>query len=186
MSGKAERRCSERSPHWAPARERALKVSCCRSVCLLYSVLCLASLPTPTKSDNPRCGTELMSDLLFVCGDRGFHIGKPAGFRSRYRLREHRIVDQCCLKGCSLNYMETYCAKPRSRRYVAPSPQQVTEQQFHTVFHRRLVKHLETAKGPHGQTHERVENNNPHERRHRSSKPAGRHREHPTTSSPTL
>ncbi|KAJ8257204.1 hypothetical protein GJAV_G00183040 [Gymnothorax javanicus] len=90
-----------------------------RSVCLLYPLLCLVALPGRPESVKARCGRELVADLEFVCGDRGFYRGKVSGGRNGGRMRGRGIVEQCCLKGCDLQHLEAYCAKPaRSRRNV--------------------------------------------------------------------
>uniref|UniRef100_A0AAY5ET35 Insulin-like domain-containing protein n=1 Tax=Electrophorus electricus TaxID=8005 RepID=A0AAY5ET35_ELEEL len=63
----------------------------------------------------PRCGVELIADLEFVCGDRGFYRGRARNGGSR--SRGNGIVEQCCIKGCDLQHLEQYCAKPsRGRR----------------------------------------------------------------------
>ncbi|KPP69751.1 hypothetical protein Z043_111477 [Scleropages formosus] len=45
-------------------------------VCVLYPVLCLAALRGGAEAMKARCGRELVADLEFVCGDRGFYRGE--------------------------------------------------------------------------------------------------------------
>ncbi|KAJ8373263.1 hypothetical protein AAFF_G00266740 [Aldrovandia affinis] len=104
---------SERPPHCP------LTVCWWRCVCVLYPVLCLVMLPSRVEAVKARCGRELVADLEFVCGDRGFYRGKV--LPGRHSSRGKGIVEQCCLRGCDLQHLEAYCAKPpRSRRH-APS-----------------------------------------------------------------
>uniref|UniRef100_A0A4W5JVU1 Insulin-like domain-containing protein n=1 Tax=Hucho hucho TaxID=62062 RepID=A0A4W5JVU1_9TELE len=156
---------SEPSLHWSSARGCTLKVLCWRSVGVLYSILCLAALPDHAES-RARCGSELVAHLEFVCGDRGFYRA-PNGLRSTRgngprlrgngtRMRGKGIVEQCCLKACDLQHLESYCAKPkRSRRHAPLTPQQVMEEQFQTVFRRRIMNHwkLESSHDEERQTH---------------------------------
>ncbi|KAI1893146.1 hypothetical protein AGOR_G00140910 [Albula goreensis] len=127
----------------------SLQVCWWRSVCILYPLLCLAALPYRAESVKARCGRELVADLEFVCGDRGFYRGKVAGGRGGPRLKGKGIVEQCCLRGCDLQHLEAYCAKPRrSRRHVpshAPPPS--TEELFRVVFRKRILD-LHRLTGP--------------------------------------
>ncbi|XP_051964168.1 insulin-like growth factor I [Xyrauchen texanus] len=119
-----------------------LKVPSWQSVCVLYSIFCVLVLPDFSEGAKPRCGRELIADLEFVCGDRGFYRGKPGGARSSgARFRGKGIVEQCCVRGCDLQHLESYCAKPKRRRRHAPtSPQQTVDEQFWLVFQRRYHK----------------------------------------------
>lgn len=47
-----------------------------RSVCVLYSLYCVLILPDAGEAAKARCGRELVADLEFVCGDRGFYRGE--------------------------------------------------------------------------------------------------------------
>ncbi|KAL4645886.1 insulin-like growth factor I [Arapaima gigas] len=100
---------------------RLLKVCWWRGVCVLYPVLCLATLHSGAEAVKVRCGRELVADLEFVCGERGFYRGKVASSRNGARLRGKGIVEQCCLRGCDLLDLEAYCAKPRHTRRSAPA-----------------------------------------------------------------
>lgn len=40
-------------------------------MCVLYSAVALAD------AAKLRCGSDLLNDLLFVCGDRGVYLGEP-------------------------------------------------------------------------------------------------------------
>uniref|UniRef100_H2MQX9 Insulin-like domain-containing protein n=1 Tax=Oryzias latipes TaxID=8090 RepID=H2MQX9_ORYLA len=69
-----------------------------------------------------RCGSELLSDLLFVCGDRGIYMGEFC----RGRVRRG-IVDHCCRPpGCELQDLDMYCAKAKSPVGTTPSPPTTT------------------------------------------------------------
>ncbi|XP_016145967.1 insulin-like growth factor II isoform X2 [Sinocyclocheilus grahami] len=126
-------------------RREFLKVPSWRSVCVLYSLYCILILPDAGEAAKPRCGRELVADLEFVCGDRGFYRGKPGAARSGGpRSRGKGIVEQCCVRACDLQHLESYCAKPkRLRRDVPASLQQTPEDQFWLVFQRRYQKHAE-------------------------------------------
>ncbi|XP_036388660.1 insulin-like growth factor 3 [Megalops cyprinoides] len=114
---------SEQLAHNPSTRGCLLKVCWWRHVCVLYPVLCLVTLPEKAETLKARCGRELVADLEFVCGDRGFYRGKVAGLRSGTRLKGKGIVEQCCLRGCDLQHLEAYCAKPRrSRRHTSLAP----------------------------------------------------------------
>ncbi|KAJ8370191.1 hypothetical protein SKAU_G00102190 [Synaphobranchus kaupii] len=131
---------SQQSSLCPPARRCPLKVCWWRSVCVLYPVLCLVALPSRPEAVKARCGRELVADLEFVCGDRGFYRGKVSGGRNGARLRGRGIVEQCCLRGCDLQHLEAYCAKPlRSRRHApdhAPPP--AKEVLFQAVLRKRI------------------------------------------------
>uniref|UniRef100_A0A8B9LG24 Insulin-like growth factor 3 n=1 Tax=Astyanax mexicanus TaxID=7994 RepID=A0A8B9LG24_ASTMX len=115
-----------------------LQVLCWRSVCVFCVLLYVAVLPDLGDAATQRCGTELISDLEFVCGDRGFYRGRGGG--GRYggpRSRGKGIVEQCCVKGCNLQHLEQYCAKPKRGRRQAPTAQQITENLFRKVLLKR-------------------------------------------------
>lgn len=57
------------------------QVSSWRSVWVLYSLICVLALQEGSEGAKARCGRELVADLEFVCGDRGFYRGE-----SRYKL----------------------------------------------------------------------------------------------------
>ncbi|XP_043103285.1 insulin-like growth factor 3 [Puntigrus tetrazona] len=116
-----------------------------RSVCVLCSLYCVLILPDAGEAAKARCGRELVADLEFVCGDRGFYRGKPGAARSGGpRSRGKGIVEQCCVRGCDLQHLESYCAKPkRVRREVPASLQQTLEDQFWLVFQQRYQKRAE-------------------------------------------
>ncbi|XP_050972720.1 insulin-like growth factor 3 [Labeo rohita] len=120
-----------------------LKVPSWQSVCVLYCLYCVLILPDAGEAAKARCGRELVADLEFVCGDRGFYRGKPGASRSGGpRSRGKGIVEQCCVRGCDLQHLESYCAKPkRVQRDVPTSLPQTLEDQFWLVFQRRYQKH---------------------------------------------
>ncbi|XP_015198034.2 insulin-like growth factor 3 isoform X2 [Lepisosteus oculatus] len=99
--------------------QRALKVSWIRRLWVTYAVLCFLALPQRGTATKSRCGRELLADLEFVCGDRGYYRGNAQGYGRR--LRGKGIVEQCCLRGCDLQHLESYCAKPQRSRRSAPS-----------------------------------------------------------------
>ncbi|XP_072537365.1 insulin-like growth factor 3 [Salminus brasiliensis] len=118
-----------------------LQVLCWRSVCVFCALLCVAVLPELGDAATQRCGTELIADLEFVCGDRGFYRGRVGGARNGGpRSRGKGIVEQCCIKGCDLQHLEKYCAKPKRGRRHAPTAQQMTEELFQRVLLKRYYR----------------------------------------------
>ncbi|XP_053359732.1 insulin-like growth factor 3 [Clarias gariepinus] len=118
----------------------ALQVLCWRSVCVLYTLIVCVLQPELANSAKSRCGVELISDLQFVCGDRGIYLGHPRAVRGAGpRRRGKGIVEQCCVKGCDLQHLEHYCAKPnRERRHTQNAPPTPRpEDQFWLMFLRR-------------------------------------------------
>lgn len=55
-----------------------------RSVCVLCSLYCVLILPDAGEAAKARCGRELVADLEFVCGDRGFYRGESLLQSSSY------------------------------------------------------------------------------------------------------
>lgn len=55
-----------------------------RSVWVLYSLYCVLILPDAGEAAKARCGRELVADLEFVCGDRGFYRGESHPQSSSY------------------------------------------------------------------------------------------------------
>ncbi|XP_066559441.1 insulin-like growth factor 3 [Amia ocellicauda] len=118
-------------------------------------LLCLLALPHSGGAMKARCGRELVADLEFVCGDRGFYHGPAQGSRYGNRLRGKGIVELCCLRGCDLQHLEAYCAKPRRSRRAPSDPATTTaapaasphtpEEQFQAVFRRRVLALYWTA-----------------------------------------
>ncbi|KAM4610660.1 insulin-like growth factor 1 [Polymixia lowei] len=155
---------SESSQHGPSVRGQTLKV-----LCVLYSTICLASLLIPADAARLRCGSDLLADLIFVCGDRGIYLGKGnwSGYGSRPRGKG--IVDHCCRPaGCDLHHLEMYCAKPKSSSLhttvypttpQASSPPLVTGQQFQAVFHKKLLEHLGTPNSPKRDTYRKKKHN---------------------------
>ncbi|XP_041955553.1 insulin-like growth factor 3 [Alosa sapidissima] len=133
---------TESRPSGTSAGGCMLKVLCWQCVCWLCPFLLLLSLPEHTHAGRPRCGIELMADLEFVCGDRGFYRGRTGGRRGLARARGKGIIDQCCVKGgCDLQYLESYCAKPkRKRRHAADAAQHDMELMFRALFVRRYTQ----------------------------------------------
>lgn len=48
----------------------------CVQMCMIYTVVCLAGWLLCSEAARLRCGTDLLSDLIFVCGDRGIYLGE--------------------------------------------------------------------------------------------------------------
>uniref|UniRef100_A0A8C4RVH0 Insulin-like domain-containing protein n=1 Tax=Erpetoichthys calabaricus TaxID=27687 RepID=A0A8C4RVH0_ERPCA len=117
--------------------------------CLLYLVFCFLVLAPQTEASKVRCGRELVEDLHFVCGDRGFYFSKHYGSRYSSQVRVKGIVELCCLRGCDLQLLEAYCAKPkktkRAARDLARIPRNQKNEIHHTWKCRRnsVIKHLE-------------------------------------------
>ncbi|KAK5863061.1 hypothetical protein PBY51_000119 [Eleginops maclovinus] len=98
-----------------------LKVLCVR-MCI-----CLAGLPLASEAGRLRCGSDLLKDLMFVCGDRGIYLGRGTWSGYGGRPRGKGIVEQCCRSpGCGLQYLETYCAKPKSQQATTAPPAPTT------------------------------------------------------------
>ncbi|XP_024148402.1 insulin-like growth factor I, juvenile form [Oryzias melastigma] len=130
-------------PAWPPTLQ-VLGVQ----VCVFLSSLSLWGPALSVEAARLRCGSELLSDLLFVCGDRGIYIGKGSwsGYGSRPRGRG--IVDHCCRPpGCELQDLEMYCAKAKSpvqtttpTTPTTTASSSTTSHMFQTVFQRKLMK----------------------------------------------
>ncbi|XP_076597767.1 insulin-like growth factor 3 [Chaetodon auriga] len=134
------------------ARPQTLKVLCVR-MGVFYIAMCLAGWPLSSEAARLRCGSDLLSDLIFVCGDRGIYLGKGTWSGYGARPRGKGIVDQCCRPtGCELQHLEMYCAKPKSQEHTTAypatttasptTPQQDMAQHFQAVFQKRLLEHL--------------------------------------------
>ncbi|XP_077410145.1 insulin-like growth factor 3 [Vanacampus margaritifer] len=133
-----------------------LKVLCmfCWTVCLLSGPLC-------SEASKLRCGSELLNDLLFVCGDRGIYFGKGTWSGYGSRPRGKGIVDKCCRSnGCDLQHLEMYCAKTKKQQQTTAWPSTTTSMetltakqtdvayQFQAVFQKRLLQHLGPPDSP--------------------------------------
>ncbi|XP_034001535.1 insulin-like growth factor I [Trematomus bernacchii] len=129
--------------------------------------ICLAGWPLASEAGRLRCGSDLLTDLMFVCGDRGIYLGRGSWSGYGGRPRRKGIVEQCCRSpGCGLQYLETYCNKPKGQQPTTAPPATTTAppatstappttttepstttqtdmaQQFQAVFQRRLSEHL--------------------------------------------
>ncbi|KAM9751780.1 insulin-like growth factor 1 [Menidia menidia] len=92
-----------------PTGTLSLRALCVR-ICVFYCTVCVAFWSS--EALKIRCGSELLSDLRLVCGQRGIHFGRPPRYGARSRGKG--IVDLCCKSsGCDLQQLEAYCAKPR-------------------------------------------------------------------------
>ncbi|XP_061648569.1 insulin-like growth factor 3 [Phyllopteryx taeniolatus] len=122
-------------------------------LCMFYSTMCLVSGPICSEAAKLRCGSELLNDLLFVCGDRGLYLGKGTWSGYGSRPRGKGIVDKCCRSnGCDLYHLEMYCAKAEKQQQATAWPSTSTEPlttrqtdvayQFQAVFQKRLLQHL--------------------------------------------
>ncbi|XP_062419033.1 insulin-like growth factor 3 [Pungitius pungitius] len=132
-----------------------LKVLCVQ-LCMFYSTMSLAGWPLSSEAARLRCGTDLLSDLIFVCGDRGIYLGKGSWSGYGSRPRGKGIVDQCCQSaGCELQLLEMYC-KSRPKTTALPTKTTATPtstlldatQQFQAVFQKRLTEHLGAPGSP--------------------------------------
>uniref|UniRef100_I3KNC4 Insulin-like domain-containing protein n=2 Tax=Oreochromis TaxID=8139 RepID=I3KNC4_ORENI len=119
----------------------------CVQICMFYSSICLVSWPLCAETAKVRCGSDLLSDLMFVCGDRGIYLRK--GLWSGYgaRPRGKGIVDLCCLSsGCELHHLEMYCAKPKIQQttYSPSTTLHATTQPnlFQEVSQKKLLQYL--------------------------------------------
>ncbi|XP_034552614.1 insulin-like growth factor 3 [Notolabrus celidotus] len=145
--------------HSSSARPQTLKVWCVR-VCVFYSTMCLSGWPLSSEAARLRCGSDLLSDLMFVCGDRGIYLGKGTWSGYGARPRGKGIVDKCCRpSGCELQHLELYCAKPKNQPQTTAYPSTTTasqtttqpetaQQLFQTVFQKRLLQHLGAPNSP--------------------------------------
>nr|XP_061802203.1 insulin-like growth factor I [Nerophis lumbriciformis] len=138
-------------PSWRPL---PLKV-----LCMFYSTMCLISSPLCSEAAKLRCGSELINDLLFVCGDRGLYLAKGTWSGYGSRPRGKGIVDKCCRSnGCDLHHLEIYCAKAKKQQQTTSWPSTSTEPltkkqtdvayQFQAVFQKRLLQHLGPPDSP--------------------------------------
>ncbi|KAK6470453.1 insulin-like growth factor I-A [Huso huso] len=138
--------CAKLPAGCVPSTRRlcVLKVSSLKAVWVLYPVLCLVMLPQRCGAmARARCGRELVEDLQFVCGDRGFHYSKSSRYGIRGRVRG--IVDLCCVRGCDLQLLEAYCAKPKQPLKPTPKPGSTATQQL--THPKRLARDLTSAHG---------------------------------------
>uniref|UniRef100_A0A3Q1KCN9 Insulin-like domain-containing protein n=1 Tax=Anabas testudineus TaxID=64144 RepID=A0A3Q1KCN9_ANATE len=137
--------CIKRCVHAFVSLSSHLQVLCVR-MCMFYSTMYLTGWPLSAEAARLRCGSDLLSDLIFVCGDRGIYLGKGRWSGYGARPRGKGIVDQCCRPaGCELHHLEMYCAKPKRSRFLdSPFPLffVLQAQQFDAVFQRRLAMHL--------------------------------------------
>ncbi|XP_074538423.1 uncharacterized protein LOC141799905 isoform X2 [Halichoeres trimaculatus] len=145
--------------HSSSARPQTLKVWCVQ-VCVFYSTMCLSGWPLSSEAARLRCGSDLLSDLIFVCGDRGIYLGKGTWSGYGARPRGKGIVDQCCRpSGCELQHLELYCAKPKNQPRTTAYPsttmaprttaqQDMAQQLFQTVFQKRLLQQLGAPNSP--------------------------------------
>ncbi|KAK2850812.1 hypothetical protein Q5P01_007088 [Channa striata] len=164
-------------------RDDVVTLRCCQTAATegaVRSAVCVllhhvfGGWPLCTDAARLRCGSDLLSDLLFVCGDRGIYLGKGKWSGYGARPRGKGIVDQCCRpSGCDLHTLEMYCAKPKGPQPSTASPATSTTpgtttttgrhgvrgskahpnkgfqaQQFDTLFHKRLLEVLGPPNSP--------------------------------------
>ncbi|XP_038131027.1 insulin-like growth factor 3 [Cyprinodon tularosa] len=134
-------------------------------ICVLLCSMFLAGWPLSLEAAQLRCGSELLSDLLFVCGDRGIYLGKGSWSGYGPRPRGKGIVDQCCRSsGCELYHLEMYCAKPKAKQLSTVSPTTASTKATHTttttvedmfkvVFRKRLFETLGAPNSPKREAH---------------------------------
>uniref|UniRef100_A0AAY4EIF8 Insulin-like domain-containing protein n=1 Tax=Denticeps clupeoides TaxID=299321 RepID=A0AAY4EIF8_9TELE len=101
-----------------------------RILTVITAGLCVSLLwefSSITHSAKTRCGWELVADLEFVCGDRGFYRATGSGYGRTLRSRGKGIVENCCVRGCDLQHLEKYCATtPKRGRRNTPLPLEQT------------------------------------------------------------
>ncbi|KAM3872216.1 uncharacterized protein ACN63O_003495 [Diretmus argenteus] len=143
-------------------------------ICAFYSTLCLVVLPS--EAARLRCGSDLLTDLIFVCGDRGIYLGKGNWSGYGMRPRGKGIVDHCCRPaGCDLQHLEMYCAKSNSH-----GQRRTTAKQFQDVFQRRLLEHMGAPNSPKREAYRKKTHHS-----HRRKNKASSSRKRPATSRPT-
>lgn len=67
--------CIKRCVHAFVSLSSHLQVLCVR-MCMFYSTMYLTGWPLSAEAARLRCGSDLLSDLIFVCGDRGIYLGE--------------------------------------------------------------------------------------------------------------
>ncbi|MEQ2179100.1 hypothetical protein GOODEAATRI_021134 [Goodea atripinnis] len=72
----------------------------CVRICVFYCSMCLAGWPLFLEAAQLRCGSELLSDLLFVCGDRGLYLGTQVFV---FNNRDFHTVLCCIISCCSVS-----------------------------------------------------------------------------------
>ncbi|CAL8324256.1 unnamed protein product [Merluccius merluccius] len=178
-------------------------------LCVLYSAVCL-SLWQPSDAGRLRCGSDLLADLLFVCGDRGIYLGKTqvyVGSWSGYgsRPRGKGIVDHCCSSvGCDLQHLELYCAKSKKPQQPTTTTTAtatattssttsststtstttftpIAALQFEAVFQKRLLEHLGPPNSQRRSNSRRKTHNSPRRRKVSASPRKGTTRQQPTS-----
>uniref|UniRef100_A0A3Q2Y1U7 Insulin-like domain-containing protein n=1 Tax=Hippocampus comes TaxID=109280 RepID=A0A3Q2Y1U7_HIPCM len=128
-------------------------------LCMFCSTMCLVSGPLCCEGAKLRCGSELLNDLLFVCGDRGLYLGKGTWSGYGSRPRGKGIVDKCCRSnGCDLHHLEMYCAKAKKQQPTTAWPRSMyqhvdTKPKFQAVFQKRLLQHLGPPDSPERETY---------------------------------
>ncbi|KAK7883942.1 hypothetical protein WMY93_027065 [Mugilogobius chulae] len=159
-----------------------------QGVCVwMYFLLCSLSLGPLLRTEGARlrCGSELLGDLLFVCGERGIYLGKLHKWKRGWsgygpRPRSKGIVDQCCLgPGCDLQHLEKYCAKAKKPATTSssstqrpssqgPSTQRAStqestpEQQFAVLFQKKLMQRLGAPGSPQRNAYRKSSNPSEH------------------------
>ncbi|XP_053705394.1 insulin-like growth factor 3 isoform X1 [Synchiropus splendidus] len=123
---------------------------------MFFSSICVSVWFVPVVAAKPRCGSDLLEDLIFVCGDRGIYFGDfpPAGKGSwsgyGSRPRGRGIVDRCCLSpyGCELHHLEKYCGKPPSQTATAAPATTAAVVSAQQPFLKRLSEHVARSDSP--------------------------------------
>ncbi|KAK0134321.1 Insulin-like growth factor I [Merluccius polli] len=169
-------------------------------LCVLYSAVCL-SLWQPSDAGRLRCGSDLLADLLFVCGDRGIYLGRGSWSGYGSRPRGKGIVDHCCSSvGCDLQHLELYCAKSKKPTTTTTATATATTSsmtsststttftpiaalQFEAVFQKRLLEHLGPPNSQRRSNSRRKTHNSPRRRKVSASPRKGTTRQQPTSKS---
>uniref|UniRef100_A0A8C5BM63 Insulin-like domain-containing protein n=1 Tax=Gadus morhua TaxID=8049 RepID=A0A8C5BM63_GADMO len=171
----------------------------------LCSVVCL-SLWQPSDASRLRCGSDLLADLIFVCGDRGIYLGRGSWSGYGSRPRGKGIVEQCCHSaGCDLRHLEMYCAK--SKKPEPPTTTTTTttsttttsttttssttstttsipssiHSSFEAVFQKRLLEHLGAPDSQRRSNARRKTHSSPRRRKVSSTSRKGAARQQPAS-----
>uniref|UniRef100_A0A8C5E4R1 Insulin-like domain-containing protein n=1 Tax=Gouania willdenowi TaxID=441366 RepID=A0A8C5E4R1_GOUWI len=158
----------------------------CGRMWMLYISMCLAGWTLSSEAARLRCGSDLLSDLQFVCGERGIYLGKGSWSGYGPRPRGKGIVDKCCRSGgCDLQHLEMYCAEPKfpeamtvsstTSRPHTPTPGDM----FEAVFQKRLLEHLGPPDSPQREEYRKKKSAQP-KRKNKSSTAYKRTRRKPT------
>ncbi|XP_056452526.1 insulin-like growth factor I-A [Gadus chalcogrammus] len=181
---------SGHTQHFFTLSGHTQKVGCMWRLIALYSVVCL-SLWQPSDASRLRCGSDLLADLIFVCGDRGIYLGRGSWSGYGSRPRGKGIVEQCCHSaGCDLRHLEMYCAKSKNSIHSSATTSTATSTptstatvalQFEAVFQKRLLEHLGAPNSQRRSNARRKTHSSPRRRKVSSTSRKGAARQQPAS-----